>query len=302
MSRRKPAVNLQTLNVLDSFNFYVPGVGGMFVLLAWLLAGALLGNIISLPLVMYLGSEAGTEYAMLVSYPIMFVPAIIYAKSKSANASFNRSGLKLDSNRFSPVGGALCALLVMVATLAATFWSDLMVSALPEMPESLKNILEGMTTGTIWVNFLCVSIFAPIFEEWLCRGMVLRGLLGNGIKPVWAVIISALFFAAIHMNPWQALPAFALGCLFGFVYYRTGSLKLTMLMHFTNNTFALVLSNIDSLKDAEGWLDILPKTTFAALLAAAALVIILVIKQFLRIKPESEEIGNIEEVPSIFEQ
>lgn len=73
----------------------------------------------------------------------------------------------------------------------------------------------------------------------------------HGIKPVWAIFWSAVFFAFIHLNPWQAVPAFILGCLFGYVYYKTGSLKLTMLMHFTNNTFSLIFSNIDKFKDAK---------------------------------------------------
>ena len=158
-----------------------------------------------------------------------------------------------------------------------------------------------MTTGTLWINFLCVSIFAPLFEEWLCRGMVMRGLIGNGVKPVWSIIISAAFFAVIHLNPWQALPAFAMGCLFGFVYYRTGSLKLTMLMHFTNNTLALVLSNVESLKDVQGWGDILSPAMYAALLSASALIIILVIKQLLRIEVQDPQCGNLTRVPSLFE-
>ncbi len=71
-------------------------------------------------------------------------------------------------------------------------------------------------------------------------------------------MISAVFFAVIHLNPWQAIPAFLLGCLFGYVYYRTGSLKLTMLMHFANNTFALAVAHIDAFEEAESWLDVLP--------------------------------------------
>ena len=31
---------------LSKFTWYVPGVGGMFILLAWLLVGALVGNIV----------------------------------------------------------------------------------------------------------------------------------------------------------------------------------------------------------------------------------------------------------------
>ena len=93
------------------------------------------------------------------------------------------------------------------------------------------------------------------------------------LRPVWAITISALFFAIIHMNPWQAIPAFILGMFMGYVYYKTGSLKMTMLIHFTNNTIALILGNIDPLKDAESWLDIMPKSTFAIICAVSVVLI-----------------------------
>ncbi len=61
---------------LDKFSWYIPGVGGMFGLLAWLLVGALLGSVALFILIAVLGKEAGSEYGNLISYPLMFVPAI----------------------------------------------------------------------------------------------------------------------------------------------------------------------------------------------------------------------------------
>ena len=114
--------------------------------------------------------------------------------------------------------------------------------------------------------------------------MVLRGLLANKMKPVWAIVISALFFAFIHLNPWQALPAFTIGCLMGYVYYKTGSLKLTMLLHFTNNTFALVLSNVDALKDMESWRDVMPEPLYWVSVVACVLLTLLIARRFRAIK------------------
>jgi len=166
------------------------------------------------------------------------------------------------------------------------------------MPDWLEETLGGLTGGNFWLNFLCVSIFAPFFEEWLCRGMVLRGLLGRRVKPVWAIVISALFFAVIHMNPWQAIPAFILGLLFGYVYYRTGSLKLTMLMHFTNNTFALIIGHIESLSDYETWQDLLGQM-YWIYFGVAVLIIALVVLAFKKV-PLNRSYGNCDVVPPIF--
>lgn len=284
-------------NVFATHAWYVPGIGGMFALLLWLLAGSLFGSLVTALFTLAFGSEIALEYAMLIAYPLQFIPALLYVAHKSRTASWNTPGYALDSNHFAPLGGALCALLVMLDTLAAAFAVDAVSSALPPKPGWLEELMGSMTGGRIWVDFLCVSIMAPLFEEWLCRGVILRGLL-HKMKPVWAIVISAAFFAVIHMNPWQAIPAFMLGCLFGWVYYRTGSLKLTMLMHFTNNTMALVASHIPAWEEAENWVDILGGMYWPYFVLSLVMVG-LVVLAFLRIKPRTPE-GSCNPVAPVF--
>ena len=289
---------IRNYKFFDNFSWFVPGVKEMLILLLMLLLGGVLGNVITLLFTACLGAAKGTEYAMVVSYPVMFIPAMMYAGAKSRARSFTGGGLKLDSDNFSPVGGVLCAVLAAVGTVTMAFCTDALGQVLPPMPEWLEQTLESMTQGNLLLNFLCVSIFAPFFEEWLCRGMVLRGLLGNRVKPVWAIVISSLFFALIHLNPWQALPAFLLGCIFGYVYYKTGSLKLTMLMHFTNNTVSLIMSNIDSFKEAESWMDVFPGAVYWTVFAACLIATALVVLKFSKVDGTPE--GNCDSVPSLF--
>lgn len=241
---------------MNRFSWYVPNVGGIFILLALMLLGALLGNIVSL-MVTIVSDSGGIDVMTVISYPVMFLPALIFAWAKSRNGRMWSQGYSLDANHFKPLGGGLAALLVIVGTVALGFTCDAVSSLMPDMPAMLKDTLEAMTSGNVWLNFLSVSIMAPLFEEWLCRGMILRGLLVKGTKPAWAIAVSAFLFAFIHLNPWQAIPAFLLGLLFGYVYYRTGSLKLTMLMHFTNNTLALVISQTGVFGDADSWMQVL---------------------------------------------
>ena len=285
-------------NLLGKYAWCIPSVADIFILLLLLLLGVLVGNGVAFIFVIALGAEAGMEYATLISYPLMFIPSMIWAAHVSHRNSLNCKGLALDSANFVPHGGVICALLVMAATLAAGIVCDMSTSFLPPMPEWLQKALERMTMGNFWLNLLCVSIFAPFFEEWLCRGMVERGLLGRGVKPVWAIIISALFFALIHMNPWQAIPAFLLGCLFGYVYYRTGSLRLTMLMHFTNNTAALLLTRVPSLEGAESWMDVLGPGYWHCF-AGSVILIAMVLLAFSRI-PLKRAAGGFDVVEPLF--
>ena len=143
---------------------------------------------------------------------------------------------------------------------------------LPEMPDNLKEYMKFLMNGmSTWVAFICVAIYAPLFEEWLCRGLILRGLLQK-TNPAVAILVSAAFFSLIHGNLWQAVPAFGMGLLFGYVYYRTGSLKLTMLMHFVNNAMALFISKIPQFKDAETFMDILSPWAYWCIFAACLVI------------------------------
>lgn len=90
-------------------------------------------------------------------------------------------------------------------------------------------------------GFITVCILAPIFEEILFRGILLRGLLQNGTSPIIAIILSSFLFGAAHMNPWQFLGAGFLGAIFGYVYYRTKSLWLVMFLHALNNMISFVM-------------------------------------------------------------
>ncbi|MBQ1937242.1 MAG: CPBP family intramembrane metalloprotease [Bacteroidales bacterium] len=282
------------------FNHYLPKVSGMFGLLLFLLAGAVIGGIFALLVPAIYQGSSGNEVSTMVSYVVMFIPAMLYASSRSRINMMNKGGLKLDNGHFAPVGGPLSAVLVVIATLCAAYCCEPITALLPEMPEVLKAALDSMVQGNFFLNFLCVSIFAPFFEEWLCRGMVLRGLLGNGMKPIWAIVISAVFFAVIHANPWQAIPAFTLGVLFGYIYYKTGSLKLTMLMHFANNTFSLIMSNVPAFQEAETFRDVLQGPLYWIIFAAAALMLVLIVKKFATIKVE-DNTSAFEKVPSLFD-
>ena len=294
MAHRKIQKNYE---FFSNFDYFVPGPIELLIVFALFLAGALLGNLVSLPLIALLRSNPdGTMYATLVSYVMIFIPPMIYASIKSKENSFFGKGYKLSNNHYSPLGKVFCIVLVTVVAICNSFLAQAIISLLPPVPEWLEDMLKNLTSGNFLLNFLCISIFAPLFEEWLCRGIVLRGLLNyehknkdgetvRGMKPVWAIVISAAFFAVIHFNPWQAIAAFMMGLLMGYVYYRTGSIWPTILMHFVNNTFALILGNIDSLKDVENFKDVMPGGLFWAVMAFCVVFIVYFVSKFLAIKP-----------------
>lgn len=266
-------------DLFSTYSHYLPGLKGIIMLLLMFVVGGLLGNLVIIGLTFGFSAEFAQEYGTVISYPLMFVPPMIYASYQSRknelwgeDTSIPEGGIPLDSNNFGKLGGIRLALIVSIATVAAAFVAEPVNALLPAMPEVLEKALEQLTEGPLWVTIISVSIFAPLFEEWLCRGLVLRGLLQK-LNPFSAIAVSAAFFAVLHLNPWQAIPAFLLGLLFGFVYYKTGSLKLTILMHCVNNTLAAILSRMPSLSEADTFMDVMSPMAYGCIYVASVLIV-----------------------------
>ena len=255
-------------DLFSNYAHYLPDTGGVILLFVMFLIGALLGNIIVLCLGL-VSAEFAAIYGVVISYPVMFIPPLLYASAQSHRNEYFDLGYALDSSNFGRMGGWKLGLIVSIATIAAAFMTDSLTKIMPEAPQWFEDAMSSIMDAPTWLTLLSVSIFAPLFEEWLCRGLVLRGLLQKK-SPAVAISLSALFFAILHMNPWQAVPAFILGLLFGYVYYRTGSLKLTMLMHCVNNTFAVIFSKIPKFEEAESFLDVMSPWAYACIFIACA--------------------------------
>ena len=163
------------------------------------------------------------------------------------------------------------------------------------MPQWLEETMKQLLDAPLWITLISVSVFAPLFEEWLCRGVVLRGLLAKN-SPMTAITVSAAFFAIIHLNPWQAIPAFILGLLFGYVYYKTGSLKLTMLMHCANNTLAAIFSRIPAFEEAESFIEVMNPWTYAGIFICSAAFVVSAIIVISGIPHKEGNLGGCDKV------
>ena len=113
-----------------------------------------------------------------------------------------------------------------------------------EMDENTQQIFTSLMKEP-W-GYVAVGILAPLAEEVVFRGAILRTLLGiMSKKNHWvAIMISAAIFGVVHANLAQFVNALLMGLLLGWMYYRTGSLVPGILLHWINNTMAYVLTNI----------------------------------------------------------
>lgn len=112
-----------------------------------------------------------------------------------------------------------------------------------KLQDQLRQLFESIpkTPVNITALFVTVAILAPLTEELLFRGLLQKSL-SHRLPQYGAIILSALIFAAIHFDLYAFPVLFVMGAVFGYIYYRTGSLRVTILLHMINNAAALLIN------------------------------------------------------------
>ena len=96
------------------------------------------------------------------------------------------------------------------------------------------------------LGYLVIGILAPIAEELIFRGAILRVLLDVfGRKGRWpAIALTALIFAVIHGNLAQGTHAFIIGIVLGWLYACTRSVLPGIVLHWVNNSTAYIMFHL----------------------------------------------------------
>ena len=161
-----------------------------------------------------------------------------------------------------PWGVLVWVVVLALGTIVPSTWLGEQIPY--EMPQEIEQMLSEMLHNR-W-GYLAIGVLAPIVEEMVFRGAILRVLLAplapskpprgealmspsgddRGAGPmVWcAILISALLFGAVHGNVQQFVHATLIGLLLGWMYYRTNSIVPGIVFHWINNTAAYVVANV----------------------------------------------------------
>jgi membrane protease YdiL (CAAX protease family) len=164
--------------------------------------------------------------------------------------------------RTGPASWLAALVLLPGVTLLVIEGSNLLQLVWP-VPASMAKMMQEVTDLSAHpvLAVLLLVVLAPIGEEFLFRGIMLRGLLER-MRPWRAVWLTTLFFAVMHLNPWQVPAAVGFGLLCGWVFLRTRSLSLCILLHLLNNAAALLVGRLPwrvaGLNDESGRAELLP--------------------------------------------
>jgi membrane protease YdiL (CAAX protease family) len=98
------------------------------------------------------------------------------------------------------------------------------------------------TEGNFFIRLINIAIIPAVAEELIIKGLVFT-ILKKHYSTIAAVIIASLMFAVLHLTPIRIIPLFIFSCYTFWIYLRSGSLVLPMILHFINNLFSAVLIN-----------------------------------------------------------
>ncbi len=185
----------------------------------------------------------------IIPFIVVILMAYLWSKNEKQSFRFNFSL----SWSLLPIISLLMLSVMMLSSYTTTFVphdSGWLKEVYTLFEEAFKSLMDPA-----WILVLATCIFAPVFEEILFRGILLKGLINRSKneKEVWlAILFTSFMFGLIHMNPWQFIAAMISGIALGYVYYRTKSLGNTIFMHALNNGISVyVLLQYGEMEPAE---------------------------------------------------
>ena len=254
--------NLFTENLKQSTGMRI------FLFLLIFLIGTLIG--VAASALFVFGGDTGMKIGQGLASIFMFVvPPIVYYYITRKENRMQALGLRRLSSPWWLIIVAVALMFVSIpVTTTLTTWNEGMhlggafsgiekwMKELEETAQALTDKMANVDTiGGLLLNLVVIALIPAVGEEMTFRG-VLQQSLTRRMNPHIAIILSAAIFSFFHFQFYGFLPRMFLGVLLGYMFYITGSLWTSILMHFVNNGSAVVLYYLDNkglIEDAEHW-------------------------------------------------
>lgn len=224
-----------------------------FVYLIILLVSTLAGIVLSFVFHGF-GYESIKIGQGIVSTMMFVVPPTVYywlTRNKSRMTS-------LGFRSFRPLWMLLIGIILMLVSIPFTnqlaAWNESIhlggiLSKLEEWMKDMEGnakaatdkMLNVSSIGGLFSNLFIMALIPALGEEMTFRGVLQQSLTRSIRNPHIAIVISAALFSFVHFQFYGFMPRMFLGILMGYMFYSTGSLWTSILMHFLNNGIIVVL-------------------------------------------------------------
>lgn len=178
-------------------------------------------------------------YAMTASGLLITAMLLVHLRNREKRVSI---GLFSPSQLGVAKTVAVSVALWVCATGVSFLYSRYVVPG-TQLQSVTRNLIASIPTDFVHqlLLFLVITVFAAISEELIFRGL-LQNALTKHLGSAWAIVLASTAFALVHFQL-HALPVLILmGMTFGYLYQRTGSLLVNVVVHSLNNAAALLMT------------------------------------------------------------
>lgn len=245
---------------------FLSGWDALFILIGLHVTETLIGSVAH-----DLRGRLGLDEAGLSALTLLLASAVVFTVAMR----FTRTSYAelFHASPASPAATAAVLLVPVLAlvpalVLAVTSLTDLLVQLAP-LSRWEEDLFASMEPDSVAAVVL-VCVLAPVLEEMLFRGLILRGFLARYGR--WhAILGSAVLFGAAHLNIYQFVVGLMIGIPLGWLYERTRSLIPCIALHAAYNVSVTWL-DVQAVGGAPGnwWDDTLAAWTLSLALAAVS--------------------------------
>lgn len=179
---------------------------------------------------------------LIIQVGIMFlVPFLFYMllEKKKPKETFQNLGFKKIGSK-AILYSFLIGLIAFVLNIAVSSIFNGIINSFGYETGSSSSTFDGSMLNFV-ISVVCTAILPAICEEFIHRGLLMRGLFSS-VSVKHALVISSLCFGLMHLNIVQVFYATILGLLIGFVSIVGKSIYPAMIIHFVNNFMNVYLT------------------------------------------------------------
>ncbi len=230
-----------------TWGFWSTTIFGLISILVWVAAQTLVG----FGMVRWLGTSPDTsdlEFGIVATHALTISIAtiasmppatavLVLAAWRARCTAVEYFALHWPSRANVLTGIAVIAVLLPLGDLTSHLTShDLVPAAVVDAYRTARASGHVLTLGVALV------VVAPLMEEILFRGFLFRGYAASRLGVTGAIAVPSVVWAAMHIqyDIFYIVQIFVLGCVFGWMRWRSGTTTLTLILHALVNLVALL--------------------------------------------------------------
>jgi sodium transport system permease protein len=194
----------------------------------------------------------GVQKLLLISQMAIVLPPLLILR----RGGYDRKKV-LGLKNPAPMAWPATVVLILGGWLLAIEIASIQNMIMPfpkEMLDKFVSFFNELNKLPAMAALFYLAILPGMCEETLCRGFLLHSFMPRFGK--WGgVIVTAVAFGLLHMDPYRFISTTFLGILLGVIVVRTGSIFPAMLAHASNNALAFLVQRNEQWISQASWLN-----------------------------------------------